>query len=137
MRRREGWHGALCAYIDASRRQAFSYGGEGGLDCATFAAGAVQAMTGQDIADEFRGRYASFEAGIRRLREAGFIDLADIVRAHFPEIEPAEAAAGDLVMVETPDGLALGVAGGNRVFLLGETGLRTQPLTDARLAFRV
>ena len=48
-------------------------------DCALFAAGAVEAMTGVDLAAEWRGTYESLPKGMRRLKSAGHRDLASLL----------------------------------------------------------
>ena len=134
MTRLPDWRTRLGAYIESVRRAPFAYGV---LDCALFAAGAVEAMTGEDLAGGARGAYDSFTGGIREIHRRGFIDPVDMARAHFPEIAPSLAQVGDVAVVETAEGRAMGVVQGARIFLMGLEGLVTVDLLAARLAFRV
>lgn len=133
MKRLTGWRGRLHAHIEAARRLPFAYGT---TDCASFAAGAVMAMTGQDHRS-WAGQYATYAAGLRRVRGSGWLDHIDYVSAHFDAIPVAQAAMGDLAAVPGEDGLALGVVGGAEVFVLRPDGLATVPLTAAKKAWRV
>ena len=134
MKRKPGWRGRLHAHIEAARRLPFSHAS--GHDCASFAAGAVLAMTGQDHRS-WAGQYATYAAGLRRVRESGWLDHIDYVSAHFDAIPVAQAQMGDLAAVPGDDGLALGVVGGAEVFVLRPDGLATVPLTAAKKAWRV
>lgn len=87
-------------------------------DCALFLAGAVEAMTGVDYAASYRGRYTTLRGGLRILRRDGFADHIALAAHHLPEISPAEARPGDGVVVETPDGPALGLHQGEAVWVL-------------------
>lgn len=132
--RRPDWRARLGAYIETVRRAPFTYGT---LDCALFAAGAVAAMTGEDLAAELRGTYESFPAGLYALRRQGFMDPIDMVRSHFPEVPVALAQVGDIAVVQLDEGPALGILQGARIFLMGLEGLVTADLLAARAAFRV
>ncbi len=134
IRRLPDWRGRLGAYVEQARRAPFGYGA---LDCALFTAGAVEAMTGVDLAEGLRGAYGSFAAGIRELRRRGYIDHLDMARAHFPEIPPCFAQVGDLCAVEVAEGPALGLTQGARIFLMSAGGLVTVDLLAARTAYRV
>lgn len=135
------WRDKLHDYIDSVRRSSFVYGE---LDCALFAAGAVQAMTGEDPAEGMRGAYHSHEEGIEVLNSNGYLDHIDAAAAMFQSISPAQAQHGDLVLIETGEGLGFGVIGGGRIFAMGTRGLMSFSWADettqrlrAKRAFRV
>ncbi|TPE47222.1 DUF6950 family protein [Amaricoccus solimangrovi] len=134
IRRRPDWRARLGCYVERVRRSPFAYGG---LDCALFAAGAVAAMTGTDLAAEFRDSYTTLTGGVRALRREGYMDHVDMARAHFAEIPPSLAQVGDLAVVQVEDGLALGVVQGARIFLMSVDGLVTVDLLAARVALKV
>lgn len=139
-RRPPGWQGRLTACLAQVARQPYRPGTQ---DCALFAAGAVAAMTGEDLAAPWRGHYRSVKEGLKALRAAGFADHLAFVSAHFPEIPPAFANPGDLAELEGLDGLpALGVVQGEHVYVLrpvvdGVGGIGLVPLTAVRRAWRV
>ena len=140
MQRLPDWRARLGAHIAAHRTRPFGYGAH---DCATFAAGAVQAVTGSDPAAGLTG-YTTRAGGLRRLRRHGFDDHVAVVAGRFAESPVAWAQQGDLAVIEAAGGLSLGVVCG--AFVLAPTrpsGLAVVPLTPTAIgghvlrAFRV
>lgn len=117
--RRADWKPRLALYLSQVVRKGFAPGAH---DCALFAAGAVEAMTGIDIAAPFRGRYRTIRGGIRILRAAGHADHIALARVHFAEVHKSRATPGDLAILPTEDGMALGVVHGEMVFVLSARG---------------
>lgn len=134
MTRHTDWRRRLTAYLAEKSRQPFE---EGRNDCALFAAGAVQAMTGRDPAGDWRGAYDSTLAGMRALKEAGYDDHVAFAAAHFEEKPAAFARPGDIAVVPGPDGPALGIVQGPGIYVLNPAGLAIVPLTAAHRAFGV
>lgn len=137
MTRLPDWRARLAAYVAPLWRTPFQ---PGQLDCGLFAAGAVEAVTGVDLAGELRGAYATVEDGMRLLAARdGVRDPVEKARQRFPRIPVAQAQVGDLVALALPDGPALGVVCGARVYAVGPEGLVTFDLLDRRVrtAFRV
>lgn len=130
MNKRHDYRARLYAYVDSVRNTPFAYGTH---DCALFTAGAVQAMTGEDPAAPFRGRYRTAIGGLRKMRAAGFEDQVDFVARTFDEVSPATIQMGDICL--TSEG-ALGVCVGDRVAVAGEHGLRFVPLAHIQRGFR-
>ncbi|WP_347268186.1 hypothetical protein [Paracoccus sp. (in: a-proteobacteria)] len=107
-------------------------------DCCLFGAGAVEAQTGIDLAAPWRGRYTTMAGGQRLLRRAGHEDHAALIAAHLPDVHPAFAREGDLALVETPQGPAVGVHQGSAIYVLTEAGrLGFAPITPGLQMFRV
>jgi hypothetical protein len=142
MPRIKGWRPALFAALDAHRGKPFTWGVH---DCAILAADAVLAMTGEDLAAPYRGRYASYTDGRALLAAHGFADQVAIFAAHFAEVPVVRAQVGDLAAVPAGeigapgDDLALGVVTGPviAVMPLRGPGLASVPLLRAVRAFRV
>lgn len=130
----EHWHGRLVTYLAEAARTPFAPGRH---DCALFAAGAVMAMTGIDLAEGWRGRYRTLAGGQRALARAGYADHVDLAARHLDEVPVSWALPGDIAAVETPEGPALGVVQGASVYVIGPAGLGLLPLTAASRAFRV
>lgn len=128
------WQPRLTAYLAMSARAAFK---EGAHDCALFAAGAVQAMTGVDYAAAYRDRYTTTRGGMRILRRDGFSDHVALAAAHLAEKPVARALPGDLAVIDTPDGPALGVVQGEGIFVLSQSGMALVPLLAACKVFEV
>lgn len=111
------WRARLEAYFRQVGREPFAWGRH---DCALFLAGAVEAMTGEDYAAPFRGRYKTPLGAQRVLRKEGFESLAAVASAHLKEIPPAAARVGDGALVRVEGIEALGVVQGPRVRVLTE-----------------
>lgn len=134
MPRHADWQIRLMQYLSEAARRPFAYGQH---DCALFAADCVAAMTGLDIADDFRGRYRSATGGRRALRLAGYADHVALAAAHFAEIPVAMVVPGDIAVLPTDEGPALGIVQGEAVYVVARDGLAAWPLLTASRAFRV
>ncbi len=134
MSRLPGWRGRLMGYVARERARPFAYGS---ADCALFAAGAVAAVTGRDIAAGWRGRYTTEAEGRRALGVEGFIDHIDLARCLFARVAASQAQTGDLAVVATRRGPALGVVSGSQVLVRTERGLGAVDLAAADYALRV
>ena len=129
------WRSRLGAYLAGKRTSPFVYGEH---DCARFAAGAVEAVTGSDPSAALGIRYTTPAGGRRALRARGYYDPVAVVRARFAEIPVAFARAGDIAVLDTAAGPALAVVGGAELFAPArERGLVVLLLTAATTAFRV
>lgn len=129
MSRLPDWRARLSQWLATIARVDFSYGRH---DCALFAAGAVEALTGRDLAADFRGRYATHVGGIRSLRRLGHADHIALARSYFPSTSCPRA--GDLAVIETPDGPALGVVQGAMIYAPAAIGWGLVP-RDAAVDF--
>ncbi len=105
--------------------------------CALFAAGGVEAMTGQDFAAEWAGRYSTTRGALRVLRKAGYADHVALVAERFEEIAVPFAAPGDLAVIATDDVPAIGIVQGEMIYVQAVNGVGAQPLLSAIRAFRV
>lgn len=123
------WRARLQAYLEGGARREFAFGTH---DCALFAADALAAMTGVDLGERYRGRYSTMQGGLRLMVRDGFADHVALFRAHLPSGPVARALPGDLAVIETPDGLSLGVVQGAMIYCLQPSGvLGLVPLSDA------
>lgn len=142
MTRHTDWRTRLLAYVSDCAARPFAAGRH---DCALFAAGAVEAMTGRDLAAEWRGRYRSIGGGLRLLARAGHADQVAFAAHLLPEWLdtagapwPLRAEVGDVAAVEGDGGRpALGIVQGPGIYVLQEGGLATLPLILAQRAFRL
>lgn len=133
MNRLPDWRSRFDAYLNAAARTKFRPGRH---DCALFAAGAVEAMTGQDFARGWRG-YTSLKAGQSKLESEGFADHIALAASLLPEIEPIFARVGDIAVVDGDTENAFGVVQGSKIFVLKRSGLGSVPLLMGKRAFRV
>ena len=127
----EHWEIALHDAIQAARERPFSYGTH---DCATFAFNVRLALTGEDVAAEWRGRYSTELGAKRMLTRLGHEDVAGLATHHLGEPQPVGLSRrGDIVLI---DG-ALGVCVGAKCAFAGHSGLVFHRLLDCTKAWRV
>jgi hypothetical protein len=129
MKRFPDWQARLNDYVAVSARASFD-----DLHCAAFAAGAVQAMTGEDLS---KGWPKGMKTGMKALRRKKIKDHVDLAAKLLDEVHPAFAQVGDVAAVPVEEGVALGIVQGARIYLIGPAGLKTVPLLSATRAFRV
>jgi hypothetical protein len=113
------WKSRLGRYVAGQFNQPFR---PGEFDCAIFAAGAVEAMTGIDFAARFKGRYTSVESGIEALRVAGHADHLALIAFIFDEVHPAFAQPGDIALLDGGDHAAIGIVQGEHIYALRGDG---------------
>ena len=135
-RRFEAWPARLRAAIEHGRDTGFAWGKN---DCCLFAANCIHAMTGIDPAENLRGYDSQRGASARLRRQGGIEKLAETrARRHgWPEIPPATAQRGDIVLVEDTNGRALAVVEGRWVLQPAEQGLAARPLSAGLRAWRI
>ncbi|MDO5632142.1 MAG: hypothetical protein Q4G22_09920 [Paracoccus sp. (in: a-proteobacteria)] len=114
------WEARLSDYIAQVAERPFEYGV---YDCALFAAGGVEAVTGTNPAAQWVGRYQSDLAGRRHMRRAGYADHIDCAMTMFPPIGHAMRLPGDLAVVLQGDAGALGILHGALIYVLRPDGL--------------
>jgi len=143
IKRHEHWDVShLHAFLLARQKAPFIWGGN---DCCLFAADAVQAITGVDIAADFRGRYTdekSALAAIKAVTGGSTVEDAAIYcanKAGMPELpHPLFAHRGDLVLLENEGRLIAGIIGLHGFPMsIGEKGLMKLPLSAIKRAWRV
>lgn len=128
------WEARFHAYIGRVAREGFAFGHH---DCALFAAGGVEALTGQDPAASWRGRYTTELGGLRHLRRAGFRDHVAHAESLFPALPVTGAMPGDLAVIANPDGRnaggldALGIVQGEVIYVLHPDGIGLYPVSPA------
>ena len=137
MKRFPDWAARLNDFVDGVKRSPFAWAEH---DCfCGWAADAVLAMTGEDIAAQWRGRYKTAKGAAGVLKRAGFDNLADGMAAVLPEIHLSQAKLGDIAAIpdDTPFGFTLGIVNGETILVLGEKAMGTVPLFKATRAFAV
>lgn len=132
--RHPDWKVHLAQYLGAIARAPFEPGVN---DCALFAAGAVEAMTGLDLAAGWRGKYQTLDEGLALLQASEFSDHTALAALHFAEIDPVFAAPGDIAVVAGPQGETLGIFQGAGIYVLTTERLGVLPMSFATRAFRV
>ena len=104
MIRISNWECALSEYLMSKRKEPFEYGVN---DCCLFAAGAVEAITGENPIPEFIGKYDSLKTSIRALREIGAGDLEKTMDSKFTAIPIGHGQTGDLAFHDNSVGVII------------------------------
>lgn len=134
------WPDRLAGAVNGGLTRAFAWGR---FDCCLFACDGVAAITGVDPAAELRGRYTTQLGAARVLKRfagGGLAEAADKIAGQLgaPAIAPSRAQRGDVVLVETEHGPALGIiAGGGAFFPAISGGLASRDPIGAVKAWRV
>jgi hypothetical protein len=131
MTRYPDWPERLHRFIEDRREAVFCWGAH---DCCLFAADALAAITGADLASDLRGKYASRLGAARLLKKHG--GLRAIADARLERIPTLAAGRGDIVLIETPEGDALGVCLGRQIAAQGSEGLVFMGMERAEAAWR-
>ena len=107
----------------------------GSHDCGLFVAGWVKALTGEDHAKPYRGRYRSLKRLAEIMAEDGYDSHVDYVAGLFEEIPPSFAQTGDICVADDD---ALGIFASDRIMVLTMTdGLGSLSRLRAKRSFRV
>jgi hypothetical protein len=139
--RKQSWQIDMASAIEAAGAAPFAWGSN---DCSLFVCDVILAMTGVDLAADFRGKYATRDEAAALIGFAtdggGLEDLVEqLCGANaMPEVEVNFAWRGDVALHDTADGPCLGVIdreGG--VYLTEKHGLRFLPRGDIRRTWRV
>jgi hypothetical protein len=131
MMRVKGWEQRLVRCTIAKMREPWKWGTH---DCAIFAADCILAVTGEDLAEDFRGQYDTEAEAWRFLASLGYEDLAQLASSRLPEIKPRDATRGDITIAKGQYGDFLGVCDG--LTLIGPVAPRGIRHSEMSLAYR-
>lgn len=139
IRRQPEWVISLDELIRKNEKTPFKYGD---FDCCLFVCDAIQAMTGVDVAADFRGKYQS-EIGAAKfmLKFAGVRGIAEMVAGEhgLEKVGLNFAGRGDGVYFEPNGAGAVGIIStcGKQIVAAGEVGCVFFPKTDAKICWRI
>ena len=141
MKRLQDWPERLASYLAEVELRPFQWGTH---DCALHVCNAVEAMTGTDMAHDFRGKYSNVggaERAMRKFAGGGLEALAcKMAQQHeLDEVWPLRAGRGDVALFDTEQGATLGIVSTNgmTVVAIALTGAVAVPLTACRRAWRI
>lgn len=127
---------ALIAFIEARATMPFAWGPN---DCVTFAAGAVEAMTGVDRIPQAiisKARWTTALDAAKRLARIGGLEGA-MAQAGCVEIPPAMAHRGDVALLDIEGRQSLCIFEGDLIVGPGVNGLVRQTRANAVRAWSV
>jgi len=136
------WQARASAYIERVAAQPFRYGS---LDCGLFVAGAIEALTGVDVAAPLRGQYtnrAEAFAAIAALCGSPTMEAVGghLARVHgIPEVGILSAQRGDPVQIRRGRRSSLGIVAmhGTEILTPYRAGLLRLPLNCASRAWHI
>ena len=130
----DDWRSRLRKYLEDNTNTPFRLGL---YACGSFAGGAIEAMTGENPHAAVAGKYKTMAGALRALKRLGHEDHIAYAASVLDEIDPLYAQFGDVAVVDSPEGPALGVVIGAHIEIRTPEGRGVVPLTDAVRAFRV
>lgn len=135
--RTDDWPERLALFFLEKQAQPFDWQNN---NCCFFACDWLAILTGEDPAAEYRARATDALGAARVLSEEGGVEaIAELVCAEkgWPEIGIKLAGRGDVVLLDTPDGPALGVCDGLNSGFAGPAGLTFKRTLGCRRAWRI
>jgi hypothetical protein len=142
MTRLWNWQTRLSEYIVANATRPFKYGM---LDCGLFLAGAIEAITGVDVAEGLRGRYRTRKKAFEAIKDMCGIATTEAIAAHLAEKYGAKevpilyAQAGDAVVLRHGRRSSLGIVAmhGTEILTPYKDGILRLPLEHATKSYRI
>jgi hypothetical protein len=122
------WHAKLLTFLELQKTQPFVWGQN---DCCLFACDCVLVMTGIDPGKKYRGKYSAELGAKKALKRYGGGTIESAFNQVFGPIKPRlNTGRGDLVLIDTDQGHAVGVMCGGSIWAVGVTGLVNLPLSS-------
>ncbi len=107
LKRSAGWELRLSQFLKDLESTPFQWGEN---DCALMSANGVQAVTGVDVAAEFRGQYSTKSQAAAIIAQHGDLEgLITYCMGFGPDENWRTAARGDVVVVDTQGQMAAGI----------------------------
>jgi uncharacterized protein DUF6950 len=135
------WNTLLAEFIQSRLLSPFVWGEN---DCCLFACDAVLAMTGTDLAANFRGKYNTQISAYKLVKSyagGGLAEFADKIATenNISEVALNFATAGDVVLVAGDQGDTLGFVelNGREVLATGPQGLMRVEKTNWKKAWKI
>jgi hypothetical protein len=140
MTRKLNWESLLAQFLESRRLQPYAWGTN---DCCTFSADSILALTGVDIAEEFRG-YKDQDGALAAIkRVCGGADAEDAVRwcaktYQMTEVSPLFAQRGDLLLVQNAGHIIAGIVDMHgKASVVADGGLGQLSIRAAVAGFKV
>jgi hypothetical protein len=135
LKRFDDWPERLDKFFRANARTPFSWGV---FDCCLFAADAIQAMTGTDLAAAYRGKYSSEEEAMALAGSIQGVCESVTTEFNLVEVRPSFSQRGDLVVFQQAQNQLVGLIALNSLIIYpSATGLSFSPRSAQLRAWRV
>ncbi|QSX32451.1 hypothetical protein JYB87_11805 [Shewanella avicenniae] len=132
--KQHNWPTHLNRYILENLNTPFKWGE---FDCCLFAANAVKAMTGEDYAAAFRGKYSTKAGATKALSRYGAGTIKDTITQLLGEPQNTHPARGDVCLIETVNGPTAGIFLNGAVYCPSEAGLMAHKNNEVLAVWRI
>lgn len=133
--RHNDWSIRLNHMVNNNKERPFKWGS---WDCCLFAAEAVKAMTGEDLASDLRGRYRTELGALRAIKKVGCNSIEELLDSRLNTETPRLLACrGDVALVDRPGGDAAGIIYGAGILVVTREGMQQIPLSLAKKVWSV
>lgn len=132
--RKTNWVSIIASEIERNRDTCFEWGK---ADCCLVVADIVKAFSGLDIAQKFRGKYATKLGSVRALKRIAGGGISEAVSMSLVEVDPMLVSRGDVTLIESDSGESLALYFGGRVWAMTESGFSDFPRDLIKKAWRV
>jgi hypothetical protein len=123
MKRVNDWPTQLANFLLEKRKQPFEWGSN---DCCLFAADAIIAMGGKDVAEDVRGRYKTAIGARRIMKNLGAANVVELLTQRLGKPDD-KITRGAIVVVES-DGEQVAGVFYQKPWALTEKGLQGMPI---------
>lgn len=134
MNRLPNWYSRLFNLISEKENEQFKIGTN---DCTIFAADVVNAVTGVDYAEKYRGKYKTFKAGNELLKADGFESNIDFIEKNFEEIPASFSRAGDIGLIKVKRGFAVVAIMSGFAVAVSNNGLQRYKISEVSKVFKI
>ena len=132
--RRPNWAFLLGQYLQSRKDVPFEYGSN---DCCSFAAGAIDAVTGRHCTQDLRHLYEDEKGANALIDQHGGLEQAVSVIFGRASSPPEWAIVGDIVLCDGDHGPTVGVFLGQQIAIATPEGVKAIDSSAAKRSWRV
>jgi hypothetical protein len=132
--RKQDWQLAFEKCVAENYHTPFEWGTH---DCCLWAANLVLAITGHDVAVDFRGKYSTAKEALEILEAGGGVAALWTKHLGAEPVPPLFASVGDVVLADLNGQETMAVCNGDTLLATGTTGLCALPMSAAIKSWRV
>ena len=132
--RNQDWQLAFEKCVAENYHTRFEWGTH---DCCLWAANLVLAITGHDVAADFRGKYSTAKGAAEILAANDGMTALWTKLLDTEAVSPLFASIGDVVLAEVDGQETMTVCNGDTLLATGTTGLCTLPISSALKAWKI
>lgn len=132
--RKQNWPRIIAEEIKNLQSTPFSWGDK---DCCLAVADIIKAFTGEDLVEEFRGRYKTARGSLMALKRYGQGSIRATVDKKLPSIPVDQAGRGDIGIVKTEAGESLAILFSNQVWAMTYEGMVDLPKSSLVCTWRI